>query len=87
MKHIGTALFILAAASTTAAIWSPIGAWWQWLATAILLFLAGALAHGTALQQATPTEAEPIRTDGPPDANGNPRPAQPRPHNNYGTPA
>lgn len=90
MRHIGNTLFILAAASTIAAIWSPIGTWWQWLASAILLFLTGALAHGTSLGRditATPTGIDPISTDGPPDANGNPRPAQTRPHNNYGTPA
>lgn len=73
MRHIGNTLFILAAASTTAAIWSPIGTWWQWLASAILLFLAGAYAHGTHhAAQAPHTEATPTKA---------------RPHNNYGTPA
>lgn len=80
MRHIGNTLFILAAASTIAAIWSPIGTWWQWLASATLLFLAGAYAHGTHLTaQAPHAEATP--------AEDKPAPTKARPHNNYGTPA
>lgn len=81
MRHIGNTLFILAAASTIAAIWSPIGTWWQWLASATLLFLAGAYAHGTALGRDitnTPTGIEPT------PAEDKPAPTKARPHNNYG---
>lgn len=46
MRIIGNTLHALAAAAIIAAIWSP---WhWQMAATAALLFLAGAMAHGSA---------------------------------------
>lgn len=78
MRHIGNTLFILAAASTIAAIWTPLH--WQFAATAVLLFLAGAYAHGTHLTaQAPGMEATP--------AEDKPAPTKARPHNNYGTPA
>lgn len=78
MRHIGNALFILAAASTIAAIWTPLH--WQFAATAVLLFLAGAYAHGTHhAAQAPHTEATP--------AEGKPSPTRARPRNNYGSPA
>lgn len=94
MRHLGNTLHILAAAAIIATIWSPIGAWWQWLASAALLFLAGALAHGTQAQgDHAPTNLED------PDSRGdNPHPLAEQnltgnatgpthPRNNYGTPA
>lgn len=84
MRHLGTTLHTLAAAATIAAIWSPIGSWWQWLTTAVLLFLAGALAHGTHAQNNTaPT---PGATD-PQPHDDTTRASRTNPHNNYGTPA
>ena len=78
MRHAGNTLFILAAAAIVAAIWTPLH--WQFAATATLLFLAGAYAHGTHLAaQAPHTEATP--------AEDKPAPTKARPHNNYGTPA
>lgn len=45
MRIISNTLHTLAAAAIIAAIWSP---WhWQFAATAVLLLLAGAMAHGS----------------------------------------
>ena len=96
MRTIGNTLFILAAATTIAAIWSPIGAWWQWLASAILLFLAGAYAYGTTLgHDDTPTSAEAHPAEDHPTGNATgphlhhdtTGATHTNPHNNYGTPA
>lgn len=45
MKQLGYALHIAAAGSIACAIWLPHT--WQFAATAVLLFLAGAMAHGS----------------------------------------
>lgn len=90
MRHIGNALFILAAASAVAAIWSPIGAWWQWLASAVLLFLAGALAHGTHLAAQPPARRDDAPTGnatGPHLHHDTTGATHTNPRNNYGTPA
>ena len=89
MRHAGNTLFILAAATTTAAIWSPIGAWWQFAATAILLFLAGAYAHGTHLAaQAPAADDHPTgRATGPHLHHDTTGAKHTNPRNNYGTPA
>lgn len=91
MRHLGTTLHALAAAATIAAIWSPIGTWWQWLTTALLLFLAGALAHGTHAQNnTTPTldaDHPTGNATGPHLHHDTTRAGHTSPHNNYGTPA
>lgn len=61
MRHIGTALHILAATAIIAAIWTP---WhWQMAATAVLLLLAGAMAHGSR-QIARTSVDQPVSADG-----------------------
>ena len=42
MKHLGRALLTLAALLAVAAVWSPVGAWWQWTITATLALLTAA---------------------------------------------
>ena len=56
MKALGSTCHVLAAVAVVAAIWSPVGAWWQFLATALILFLAGALVLGREAQKATEHE-------------------------------
>lgn len=56
MKFLGRTCHVLAALAVVAAIWSPVGAWWQFLATALLLFLAGAMVLGLESQKATELE-------------------------------
>lgn len=51
MKFLGSTCHVLAALAVIAAIWSPVGAWWQFLATALLLFLAGAMVLGLEAQK------------------------------------
>ncbi|MCZ4325695.1 hypothetical protein [Brachybacterium paraconglomeratum] len=51
MKALGSVCHVLAAVAVVAAIWSPVGAWWQFLATALLLFLVGALVLGLQAQK------------------------------------
>lgn len=76
MKILGSTCHVLAAVALVAAIWSPVGAWWQFLATALVLFLAGAIilgqesqraaryAHGGEIPQdhAAPDTATPLRS-------------------------
>jgi hypothetical protein len=50
MQFLGRTCHVLAALAVIAAIWSPVGAWWQFLATALLLFLAGAMVLGLEAQ-------------------------------------
>lgn len=52
MKILGSICHVLAAIALVAAIWSPVGAWWQFLATALVLFLAGAIILGQESQRA-----------------------------------
>lgn len=52
MKILGSICHVLAAIALVAAIWSPVGAWWQFLATALILFLAGAIILGQESQRA-----------------------------------
>lgn len=70
MRIIGNTLHTLAAAAIIAAIWSPIGTWWQWLASALLLWLAGAIIHAST-QLAKAGLDQPASADGT-DTNGNP---------------
>lgn len=51
MKFLGSTCHVLAALALIAAIWSPVGAWWQFLATALILFLAGAMILGLESQK------------------------------------
>lgn len=51
MKILGSTCHVLAAIALVAAIWSPVGAWWQFLATALILFLAGAMILGQESQR------------------------------------
>lgn len=47
-RAIGQVLLGASLASALLAIWSPVGAWWQWLATAVVLLFLGAMLLGTA---------------------------------------
>lgn len=51
MKALGSTCHVLAAAAVIAAIWSPVGSWWQFLATALVLFLPGAMILGLQAQK------------------------------------
>lgn len=51
MKTISTVLLIASGATVLLAIWAPVGAWWQWVITALILFLAGAGAGGSATKR------------------------------------
>ena len=42
-RAIGQVLLGASLVSALLAIWSPVGAWWQWLATAVVLLFLGAL--------------------------------------------
>lgn len=88
MRIIGNTLHILAAAAIIAAIWSP---WhWQMAATAVLLLLAGALAHGTHLATQAPTHEDNTPTGnstGPHLHHSKAGTEHTNPRNNYGTPA
>lgn len=88
MRHIGNTLFILAAASIVAAIWTPLH--WQFAATAVLLFLAGAYAHGAHLTAQAPTPHDDAPTGnatGPHLHHDTTGASHTNPRNNYGTPA
>lgn len=61
MKTLGRLCHVLAAIALVAAIWSPVGTWWQFLATALILFLAGAMILGQESQRtATYSQGETI---------------------------
>lgn len=68
MRIIGNTLHTLAAAAIIAAIWTDLH--WQFAATAVLLLLAGAMAHGST-QIAQSALDQPTSADGT-DKNGNP---------------
>lgn len=88
MRTIGNALLILSATSIVAAIWSPLH--WQFAATAVLLFLAGAYAHGTHLAAQPPTRHDDAPTGnatGPHLHHDTTGAKHTNPRNNYGTPA
>lgn len=42
MKYLSHLLLTAAAVTLLLAIWQPVGTWWQWSITALVLFLAGA---------------------------------------------
>lgn len=48
MKTAARITLTLAGITALAAIWQPIGAWWQWAITALLFLLIGAGLAGTA---------------------------------------
>ncbi|MGO2311688.1 MAG: hypothetical protein ACTH6A_06660 [Brachybacterium tyrofermentans] len=82
MKILGSICHVLAAIALVAAIWSPVGAWWQFLATALILFLAGAIILGQESQRAAryahggeipqPNTATPFRSGEVLNGTGNP---------------
>lgn len=45
-RTIGWTAHALFLATVLLAIWSPVGAWWQWAATAFVLLLIGAVLLG-----------------------------------------
>lgn len=47
-RAIGQVLLGASLVSALLAIWSPVGDWWQWLATAVVLLFLGAMLLGTA---------------------------------------
>lgn len=82
MKILGSICHVLAAIALVAAIWSPVGAWWQFLATALILFLVGAIILGQESQRAAryahggeipqPNTATPLRSGEVLNGTGNP---------------
>lgn len=48
MKTISTILLIASGSAVLLAIWQPVGTWWQWAITAVVLLLAAAGTGGAA---------------------------------------
>lgn len=44
---IGWTIHALALVTVILAIWSPVGSWWQWAATAVVLIVVGAMILGS----------------------------------------
>lgn len=44
---IGWTIHALALVAVILAIWSPVGSWWQWAATAVVLIVVGAMILGS----------------------------------------
>ena len=58
-RAIGWTSHALFLATVLLAIWSPVGAWWQWAATAVILLLIGAVLLGTPDEHAEGGEVGP----------------------------
>lgn len=64
-RAIGQVLLAAALSAVLLAIWSPVGDWWQWLATAVVLLFLGAMLLGTADGYAEGGEVGPPQDDTP----------------------
>ena len=64
-RAIGQVLLGASLVSALLAIWSPVGDWWQWLATAVVLLFLGAMLLGTADGYAEGGEVGPPQDDTP----------------------
>lgn len=64
-RTIGQVLLGVSLAAVLLAIWSPVGDWWQWAATAVVLLFLGAMLLGTADGYAEGGEVGPPQDDTP----------------------